>query len=68
MAKEAAASASEPRDPKNFVYIIFYWLGIGTLLPWNFFISVPGYWNAKWETVPVAGDDSQELEEPAEVS
>ena len=21
-------------------YIIFYWLGIGTLLPWNMFITV----------------------------
>ena len=21
-------------------YVIFYWLGIGTLLPWNMFITV----------------------------
>ena len=31
-----------PPDPYRLVYIIFYWLGVGTLLPWNFFISVPG--------------------------
>ena len=31
-----------PPDPYRMVYIIFYWLGVGTLLPWNFFISVPG--------------------------
>ena len=24
----------------RLVYIIFYWLGIGTLLPWNMFITV----------------------------
>jgi hypothetical protein len=28
-----------PKDPKNVVYILFYWLGIGTLLPWNFFLA-----------------------------
>ena len=28
-----------PRDPWNIAYIIFYWLGMGSLLPWNFFIS-----------------------------
>lgn len=40
-----------PPDPYRLVYIIFYWLGVGTLLPWNFFISVPGYWMHKWRTV-----------------
>jgi hypothetical protein len=29
-----------PVDKFRLVYIIFYWLGIGTLLPWNMFISV----------------------------
>ena len=24
-------------------YVIFYWLGIGTLLPWNIFITVVAY-------------------------
>ena len=32
--------AEGPQDKFRFVYIIFYWLGIGTLLPWNMFISV----------------------------
>ena len=31
---------SGPEDKYRIVYIIFYWLGIGTLLPWNMFISV----------------------------
>ena len=28
-----------PKDPYKLAYIIFYWLGIGSLLPWNFFIT-----------------------------
>ena len=35
MEKEAA-----PKDPFRINYVIFYWLGIGTLLPWNMFITV----------------------------
>ena len=34
------ATPSGPEDKYKLVYIIFYWLGIGTLLPWNMFISV----------------------------
>jgi len=28
-----------PKDPYHLVYIIVYWLGIGTLMPWNFFLA-----------------------------
>ena len=42
---------SGPEDRRKFVYIVFYWLGIGTLLPWNFFITVNDYWNYKLRTV-----------------
>lgn len=30
---------SEPKDKYYMVYLIFYLLGIVTLLPWNFFIT-----------------------------
>ena len=32
-----------PKDRYYFVYIVFYLLGIGNLMPWNFFI------NGKWK-------------------
>ena len=35
-------SGTTPKDPYNFVLGLMYYLAIGTLLPWNFFISVPG--------------------------
>ena len=56
--KYTVESSSTPPDPKNMVYLIFYWLGIGTLLPWNFFISVPAYWMYKWRSVNETYDAS----------
>jgi len=38
-----------PQDKFNLVYIIFGWLGVGTLLPWNFFITVNDYWKDKFD-------------------
>lgn len=49
MAGEKDAKSAEENNPNNgnnapkdkymLSYIIFYWLGMGSLLPWNFFIS-----------------------------
>ena len=36
-----------PKDHYNLVWIVFYMLGMTTLLPWNFFIAVNDYWNYK---------------------
>ena len=42
---------SPPRDNFNLVYIICCWLGIGMLLPWNFFYNVDGYWKYKFRDI-----------------
>ncbi|XP_022905516.1 equilibrative nucleoside transporter 3 [Onthophagus taurus] len=38
----------EPKDKYHMAYIIFYILGITTLLPWNFFITADDYWMYKF--------------------
>jgi len=42
-----------PVDRFKLVYVVFVMLGIGTLLPWNFFITVNEYWMHKYRNVPV---------------
>jgi len=53
MVDQLKAENEGPRDNFKVVYVIFYWLGIGTLLPWNMFITVNDYWNYKLRTVEV---------------
>lgn len=38
-AKELLRSENAPHDRYGFTYVVFYLLGITTLLPWNFFIT-----------------------------
>jgi len=40
--------SSAPADSYRKVWIVFYMLGMTTLLPWNFFIAVNDYWNYKF--------------------
>ena len=44
-------------DKHSLVYLTFVLLGIGTLLPWNFFISVSAYWNFKYRTINETFDE-----------
>ncbi|XP_052469722.1 equilibrative nucleoside transporter 3 [Carassius gibelio] len=37
-----------PEDSYNMVYIIFFLMGIGSLLPWNVFITAKQYWIYKF--------------------
>nr|CAD7588621.1 unnamed protein product [Timema genevievae] len=41
----------EPKDRYHLAYIIFYLLGMTTLLPWNFFITADDYWMYKLRNV-----------------
>ncbi|NXL09177.1 S29A3 protein, partial [Mesembrinibis cayennensis] len=40
-------SQQKPSDHLHGAYIIFFLLGIGSLLPWNFFITAKHYWMYK---------------------
>ena len=57
----AVAAASSPVDKHKLVYVVFVLLGIGTLLPWNFFISVSAYWWFKYRTVNATFDEFKDL-------
>jgi len=48
------SGSGAPVDRYKLVYVVFVMLGIGTLLPWNFFITVHSYWMFKFrDTTPM---------------
>ncbi|TWW78715.1 equilibrative nucleoside transporter 3 [Takifugu flavidus] len=48
-----------PEDSYFLVYIIFFLMGIGSLLPWNFFITAKQYWLYKLSNNSHDGDAEQ---------
>ncbi|XP_070500533.1 equilibrative nucleoside transporter 1 [Chironomus tepperi] len=48
--KERRPSAA-PVDTYNISFLIFYLLGMVTLLPWNFFITAEEYWQYKFRNL-----------------
>ncbi|KAM6185343.1 equilibrative nucleoside transporter 3 [Rhynchocyon petersi] len=49
-----------PEDHFNGTYIIFFILGIGSLLPWNFFVTAKEYWMFKFQNAssPATQEDN----------
>nr|XP_009502570.1 PREDICTED: LOW QUALITY PROTEIN: equilibrative nucleoside transporter 3 [Phalacrocorax carbo] len=53
-------SQQKPSDHLHGAYIIFFLLGIGSLLPWNFFITAKHYWMYKLQNCSdQAGSEGQ---------
>ncbi|KAL7866582.1 hypothetical protein AOLI_G00143960 [Acnodon oligacanthus] len=40
-------ATQEPADKYNAVWLIFFMLGLGTLLPWNFFMTATAYFTSR---------------------
>jgi len=51
--------SAAPHDKFNFIYFVFFSLGLSTLLPWNFFISLNGFWDYKFRNV--SGDGANKV-------
>ncbi|KAG9330556.1 hypothetical protein JZ751_023898, partial [Albula glossodonta] len=41
------SAANEPKDKYHAVWLIFFILGLGTLLPWNFFMTATMYFTSR---------------------
>lgn len=48
---EKSRNVEHPKDSYNFVYVAFFFLGLSTLLPWNFFISINQFWDYRFRDV-----------------
>lgn len=48
-----------PVDRRNLIYVIFVWLGVGTLLPWNFFITQNSYWNYRFRHITLENEETE---------
>uniref|UniRef100_A0A673WMG1 Solute carrier family 29 member 1a n=1 Tax=Salmo trutta TaxID=8032 RepID=A0A673WMG1_SALTR len=48
-------AVNAPRDKYNAVWIIFFILGLGTLLPWNFFMTATMYFTNRLKDPAVEG-------------
>lgn len=59
-----ARGLQRPEDRFNGAYIIFFSLGIGGLLPWNFFVTAKEYWAFKLRNCssPASGKDPEDAD------
>lgn len=59
-----APGLQRPEDRFNGAYIIFFSLGFGGLLPWNFFVTAKEYWAFKLHNCSslASGKDSEDTD------
>nr|XP_061791320.1 equilibrative nucleoside transporter 1-like isoform X1 [Nerophis lumbriciformis]XP_061791321.1 equilibrative nucleoside transporter 1-like isoform X1 [Nerophis lumbriciformis]XP_061791322.1 equilibrative nucleoside transporter 1-like isoform X1 [Nerophis lumbriciformis] len=49
---------NSPRDKYNGVWIVFFILGLGTLLPWNFFMTATMYFTSRLKDSPTESNQT----------
>ncbi|XP_026179673.1 equilibrative nucleoside transporter 1-like [Mastacembelus armatus] len=57
---------SSPRDKYHGVWLIFFLLGLGTLLPWNFFMNATMYFTSRLKNSSLVGSSANQTEAACE--
>ncbi|KAH8413066.1 hypothetical protein KR009_007778 [Drosophila setifemur] len=65
---EVILVSNEPESGRLFTYIVFYLLGIGTMTPWNFFVTAEDYWKYKFRNTSINATDFDEELTPLQKS
>ncbi|EDV33516.1 uncharacterized protein Dana_GF24827 [Drosophila ananassae] len=65
---EVVLVSNEPTSGRLFTYIVFYLLGIGTMTPWNFFVTAEDYWKYKFRNTSINATDLDEELTPLQKS
>nr|XP_016944869.1 equilibrative nucleoside transporter 3 [Drosophila suzukii] len=65
---EVVLVSNEPTSGRLFTYFVFYLLGIGTMTPWNFFVTAEDYWKYKFRNASINATDPDEELTPLQKS
>ncbi|XP_017086884.2 equilibrative nucleoside transporter 1 [Drosophila bipectinata] len=65
---EVVLVSNEPTSGRLFTYFVFYLLGIGTMTPWNFFVTAEDYWKYKFRNTSINATDLDEELTPLQKS
>ncbi|XP_070683790.1 equilibrative nucleoside transporter 1-like isoform X2 [Pempheris klunzingeri] len=55
-------AVSSPKDKYFGVWLIFFMLGLGTLLPWNFFMTATVYFSSRLKEPPLVDSSANQTE------
>ncbi|XP_069570676.1 equilibrative nucleoside transporter 1-like isoform X4 [Brachyistius frenatus] len=59
-------AVSSPRDKYSAVWLIFFMLGLGTLLPWNFFMTATMYFTSRLKDSSLVDSSANQTEAAGE--
>ncbi|XP_017131906.1 equilibrative nucleoside transporter 2 [Drosophila elegans] len=65
---EVVLISNEPATGRNFTSFVFSLLGIGTMTPWNFFVTAEDYWKYKFRNASINVTDLDEELTPLQKS